>query len=131
MKSTAAPEVLVRLFSVIVEEAETNEAFARKLVEALAGVLPDKADKPKARVRKPFDPSQLHATNILRLHGERVLRGKLEQIKALEDLRAVAKASGLVLPESASKAKASRIDVIEGIVAAAKHYDAQRNAAST
>ncbi|KAB2919460.1 MAG: hypothetical protein F9K29_05205 [Hyphomicrobiaceae bacterium] len=131
MKRTAAPEALARLFSAIVKEAETNEAFARRLGEALAGIAPEKIDKPKTRSRRSFDPSQFHATNILRLHGERVLRGKLEQVKALEDLKAVAKASGLVLPESASKAKASRTDLIEGIVAAAKHYDAQRNAAST
>jgi hypothetical protein len=81
-------------------------------------------------VRKPFDASQLHAVNILRLHGEAALRGKLEQVKAIEDLRSVAAASGLVLWASAGKARASRVELIAAIVEAAKHYDAQRSAAT-
>ena len=67
---------------------------------------------------------------MLRTHGENVLRGKLEQIKAVEDLRAVARLSGLLLTGPAARPKAKRGDLIEGIIAAAKHYDAQRSTAS-
>jgi hypothetical protein len=83
--------------------------------------------------RKTFDASQYHAINILRTHGEAALRGKLEQVKAVEDLKSVADASGLVLSGGAGKAKArlTRAELIAGIIEAAKHYDAQRSAAAT
>src|SRR6516225_1531692 len=45
--------------------------------------------------------------NILRLHGESALRGKLEQVRTVEDLRAVALASGLVLAGKAGGARPS------------------------
>jgi hypothetical protein len=130
MTDVPAPEVLRRLFSVILREAERNEAFARKLLEALQGKMPVEAHKPKAAARKAFDPSALHAINVLRVHGENVLRGKLEQVKAADDLRAVARFSGLVLAGDAARPKASRTQLIDGIVAAARHYDAQRTTAS-
>ena len=85
---------------------------------------------PKPAPRRAFDASQFHAVNILRLHGEAALRGKLEQVKAVEDLRSVATASGLVLSGSAGKARPSRAELIAAIVEAAKHYDAQRSAAT-
>ena len=125
-----AHEVLKQLFGIILREAERNEAFARDLLEALQADIPARIERPKPPARKQFDASALHAINVLRTHGENVLRGKLEQIKALEDLRAIARFSGLVLAGDAAKPKASRVQVIDGIVAAAKHYDAQRTTAS-
>ena len=79
---------------------------------------------------EPSIASQFHAINILRLHGEAALRGKLEQVKAVEDLKSVARASGLVLSGSACKPRPSRAELILAIVEAAKHYDAQRSAAT-
>ncbi len=68
---------------------------------------------------------------MLRTHGENVLRGKLEQVKAAEDLRVVARFSVLLLTGPAARPKAKRGDLDpEGIIAAAKHYDAQRSTAS-
>jgi hypothetical protein len=121
---------LRRIFDVVVREAERNPALAQALAEALAA---DAGAEPKARKtaapRKPFDASEFHAINILRAHGEAALRGKLEQIKAVEDLRSVADASGLVL--SGGKARPTRAELITSIIEAAKHYDAQRSAAIT
>jgi hypothetical protein len=130
MNEVPAHIILNRLFSAILSEAEKNEAFARKLIAALPESVLAKLEQPKPRPRRAFDPAGLHAVNILRLHGEPVLRGKLEQIRLLEDLKAVARASGLVLAGDAAKPKASREALINGIIAAAKHYDAQRSTAS-
>lgn len=129
MTGVPARDVLDRLFRAIVREAENNDAFARSLIDALQANLAARAGK-KAPPRKAFDASQLHAINVLRAHGENVLRGKLEQVKAAEDLRAVARFSGLLLTGPAARPKAKRGDLIEGIIAAAKHYDAQRSTAS-
>jgi len=130
MNEVPAHIILNRLFSAILSEAEKNEAFARKLIAALPTSVVVKFENTKVRPRRTFDPTHLHAVNILRLHGEPVLRGKLEQIRSLEDLKAVARASGLVLTGDAVRPKASREDLINGIIAAAKHYDAQRRTAS-
>jgi hypothetical protein len=130
MTDVPAREVLDRLFRAIVREADKNDAFARSLLDALQANLAARVAQPKSGSRKPFDASQLHAINLLRTHGENVLRGTLEQVKAVEDLRAVATFSGLVLTGPAARAKARRGDMIDAIVAAAKHYDAQRNTAS-
>jgi hypothetical protein len=130
MKDRPPHEALRRLFEVIVREAEHNPALAEKLVGALAQPITVDAI-PKAVARKQFNASQFHAINILRLHGEDALRGRLEQVKAVEDLKSVAKASGLVLSGNASKARPLRADLISGIIAAAKHYDAQRSTATT
>jgi hypothetical protein len=78
-----------------------------------------------------FDPSGFHAINILRAHGEDVLRGKLEQVKATADLRSVAMSSGLVLSGRASTSRATREELIKGIIAAARHYVAQRDVAAS
>jgi len=130
MTDVPAREMLRRLFDAILGEAERNEAFARKLLEALQGEVAGKLEKPRPTPRKTFDPAALHAINILRMHGANVLRGKLEQVKGLDDLRAVARVSGLVLTGEAARPKASRAQLIEGIIAAAAHYDAQRSEAS-
>jgi hypothetical protein len=129
MTDVPARDVLDRLFRAIVQEAEKNDAFARSLIDALQANLAARAEK-KVPARKPFDASQLHAINVLRAYGENVLRGKLEQIKAVEDLRAVARFSGLLLTGPAARPKATRGDTIDAIIAAAKHYDAQRSTAS-
>lgn len=129
MTSVPAHEVLRRLFDVIVSQAKKNDALARELVEALGASAPACA-KPAAAPRKTYDVGDFHAINVLRSHGESALRGKLEQVRALERLRSIANASGLVLSGSASKAKASRADLIDGIISAAKHYDAQRRTAA-
>lgn len=121
---------LRRIFDVVVREAEHNPALAQKLAHAIAEDVAAEPASPKPALRKPFDASQFHAINILRLHGESALRGKLEQVKAVEDLRSVATASGLVLWGSACKARPSRAELIAAIVEAAKHYDAQRSAAT-
>jgi hypothetical protein len=113
-----------------VSEAKKNEPLARKLVEALGDGVAVERGKPTAAPRKTADPADFHAINVLRSHGESALRGKLEQVRAVERLRAIANVSGLVLSASASKPKASRADLIDGIIAAAKHYDAQRNTAA-
>jgi hypothetical protein len=133
MKPPAAPEALRRLFDVIVREAEKNPVLAQELIEAVAEPLArlTPAEKSRPERRRPFDAAGVHAINILRSHGEAALRGRLEQIRAVEDLKAVAKASGLVLPGSAGGARPSRLDLIDGIIAAAKHYDALRSAAAS
>jgi hypothetical protein len=130
MTDVPAREVLDRLFRAIVQEADKNDAFARSLLDALQANLAARAGARKPSPRKPFDASQLHAINLLRTHGENVLRGKLEQVKTVEDLRAVATFSGLVLTGPAARPKATRVAMIDAIVAAAKHYDAQRSTAT-
>jgi len=124
-------ETLRRLFDAVVTEAEHNPALARKLAQAIGHELGTRPTPPKPASRRRFDATQLHAVNILRLHGEAALRGKLEQVKAIEDLKTVARASGLVLSGRAYRARPSRAELITGIIEAAKHYDAQRRAAST
>lgn len=124
MSEIPAHEILARLFSIIVSEAEASPTLAKKLITAFPETMVAKFEKPKKTLK--FDASEFHAINILRTHGEGVLRGKLEDIKSTKDLRAVAKASGLVLSGAAAKAKATREDLIEGTIGAARHYVAQR-----
>jgi len=122
-------EMLRQLFDVVVREAERNPRLARELSQAVAGHF-DVSARSSKRARKVFDATEYQAVNTLRLHGESALRGKLEQVRTLDDLRAVALASGLVLAGKAGGARPSRSDLILSIVEAAKHYDAQRNAAT-
>ena len=128
MKKPQAHATLRRLFAVISDEAASNPAFAGKLMEALAAAA-GQPDNPAACVEKRPTAPEVHAINVLRSHGEAVLRGKLEHIKARTELKAVATASGLVL--SGCKTNATRGELIECIIAAAKHYDAQRAAANS
>jgi hypothetical protein len=123
-------KTLRRLFDAVVREAEQNPGLAEKLAQAIGEDLGARPRAPRPASRRAFDASQLHAINILRLHGEAALRGKLEQVKAVEDLKAVAKSSGLVLSGSAAKTRPLRSQLITGIIEAAKHYDAQRGAAA-
>lgn len=129
MTKVLTHEVLRRVFDVVVTEAKTNEALARKLVDALGEALAAERDKRAPPLRQKSEPIDFHAINVLRSHGESALRGKLEQIRAADRLRAIANVSGLVLAGGASKPKASRTELIDGIIAAAKHYDAQRETA--
>ena len=129
MTEVQTRKALRRIFDALIEEAERNPAFAQKLARAMVEGFAAKSPPPKRPRRSSFDASQIHAINILRQHGESVLRGTLEQIKAVEELKSVARASGLVLSGGACKARPSRAELITAIVAAAKHYDAQRNAA--
>ena len=130
MTQAPAHEVLRRLFDVIVSEARKNEPLARKLVEAIGNVVSTEIAKPATPARKAPDHVDFHAINVLRSFGEPALRGKLEQVRAAERLRAIANASGLVLSGSASRPKASRAELIDGIISAARHYDAQRTMAT-
>jgi hypothetical protein len=130
MSQASIPAKLRRIFEVVVREAEHNPTLAEELARAIGEDFAAGAAAAKPPPRKPFDASQLHAVNILRLHGEAALLGRLEQVKAIEDLRSVAAASGLVLCGSAGKPRASRAELIAAIIEAAKHYDAQRSAAT-
>jgi hypothetical protein len=127
---TTAPahQALKRIFAVLLAEAESNPGLARRLAAAIGEPRAAPASAPRRQASPAAPP--VHAVNILRQHGEAALRGRLEQIKAVAELKAVAAASGLVLAGSALKARPGRGELIAAIVAAAKHYDAQRNAAS-
>jgi hypothetical protein len=131
MTQAAAHEVLRRLFDVILTEAKKNDVLAREVVEALGAVAAAESHKPRPGPRKASSPAEFHAINVLRSHGESALRGMLEQVRVSDRLRSIASASGLVLTGSASKPKASRAELIDGIISAAKHYDAQRSTATS
>jgi len=120
---------LGRIFAALLKEAARNERLAGELMAAIGNASLPEAPRPVRR--SAFDPSRVHAVNILRQHGEAALRGRLDQIRTIADLRSVALASGLVLSGRALKGRSSRGELIGAIVAAAKHYDSQRSAAST
>lgn len=131
MSGAPLHETLRRLFDVVVSEVGQNPAFAQKLAQAIGQDLSTHPNQAKPPLRhRAVAAAELHAVNILRLHGEGALRGKLEQLKAVEDLKSVARASGLILSGSAARARPSRTALIDGIVDAAKHYDEQRQAAT-
>jgi len=130
MTSPALHETLRRIFQVLLEEAQHNPDLARRLLRAVAE---GPAVQPRPRARRPgrtSAASAIHAINILRQHGEAALRGRLEQVRTAAELRATAAASGLVLSPAAARARCTRAELIDEIVAAARHYDAQRSAAS-
>ena len=127
-----AHEILGAIFGVIIRAAAKDPTFAQELMQALSsGIAESSSTRQKSSLRRLFDPSGFHAINILRAHGEDVLRGKLEQIRATADLRSVAMFSGLILSGRASNSRATREDLIDGIVGAAKHYVAQRDVATS
>jgi len=133
MSQLPAHEILGRIFGVIIRAAEKDPAFAQELMQVLSQGIAENSSTggQKSRLRRLFDPSGFHAINILRAHGEDALRGKLEQVRGTADLRSVAMFSGLVLSGSASNSRATREVLIDGIVAAAKHYVAQRDVATS
>jgi hypothetical protein len=131
MTQAAAHEVLRRVFDVILSEAKKNDVLAREVVAALGAVAAAVADKQPPGPRKASGAPDFHAINVLRSHGEPALRGMLEQVRVSERLRSIASASGLVLTGSAARPKASRAELIDGIISAAKHYDAQRSTAAS
>ena len=127
-----AHEILGAIFGVIIRAAEKDPAFAQEVMQALSsGTAESSSTGQKPGLRRLFDPTGFHAINILRAHGEDALRGKLEQVRATADLRSVAMSSGLVLSGRASNSRAKRDDLIDGIIAAAKHYVAQRGVAAS
>ena len=106
----------------------SNEGFARRLMS----VYPESVIARVNRARKPgrtFDAAQYHAVNILRNHGEAMLRGRLSSLRSKAQLREVAKRSGLKLTGKALRKSASMADLIDGITVAARHYVDQRRAA--
>lgn len=123
-----ASELVRRLLTILADELDRNPALAEKVIAA----LPQSIKRPESSKRLPpsFNPREYNPVNILRAHGESMLRGKLTQLNNREKLRAVAKASNLTLAASASKAKASVTDIVEAIVKAAVDYDRQRAAAT-
>ena len=132
MSQLPAHEILGRIFGVIIRAAEKDPAFSQELMQALSSGTTEKASMgQKSTLRRLFDPLGFHAINILRTHGEDALRGKLEQVRAAADLRLVATFSGLVLSGRASKSRATREELIKGIIAAARHYVAQRGVATS
>ena len=133
MNKLPAHEILGAIFGVIIRTAEKDPAFAQELMQVLSTAFAENpsTDGQKSRLRRLFDPLGFHAINILRAHGEDALRGKLEQVRGTADLRSVAMFSGLVLSGSASNSRATREVLIDGIVAAAKHYVAQRGVAAS
>jgi len=133
MSQLPAHEILGAIFGVFIRAAEKDPAFAQELMQALSGGIAENSTMggQKSRLRRLFDPTGFHAINILRAHGEDALRGRLEQVRATADLRSVAMFSGLVLSGRASNSRATREDLIDGIVAAATHYVAQRGVAAS
>jgi hypothetical protein len=132
MTKPPALEILDRVFRTIIRTAEKDPVFAQELARALCGRPGENlSDRQKPALQRLFDPADFHAINILRVHGEDALRGKLEQIRATADLRSVVAFSGLVLSGRATSSRATREDLINGIIAAAKHYIAQRDAGSS
>ena len=136
-------DYLETLFAVVVEEARANPAFAARLAAELP-IAADPADKqtPKAHTarqagtgaseRKPEARPQdskipdIHAVNLLRQHGAKMLRGRLSRVRTKAALQAIARRSGLRLTGKATQKSASRDELIDGIVAAAEQYVSQR-----
>ncbi|MEL7544882.1 MAG: hypothetical protein AAGJ70_14045 [Pseudomonadota bacterium] len=122
---------LETLFDVVIEEAQANPDFANRLRSALSDSLaaPTSKDaRQPARKRRTTASSvpAIHAVNILRQHGEQMLRGRLSNLRTKAELAAVAKNSALRLTGPAAKKSASREEIVEGIVIAAQQYDSQR-----
>lgn len=127
-QSAPAHEILAAMFAVVTEEAERNEAFAKRLLSVYPEAIVARIEKPQKN-KSGFDASAYHAINILRNHGESMLRGRLSSIRTKAQLKQVARRSGLRLTGKAARASASMAQIIDGIVEAAKTYEAQRAAA--
>ena len=121
-------EIAAALFDVVVQEAKRNEGFARRLMSVYPATIVARLEKPK-KSTTGFDAADYHAVNILRNHGEAMLRGRLSSLRTKAELRQVAKRSGLRLTGKAARKSAAMTDLIDGIADAALHYVAQRGAA--
>jgi len=122
----AVSKPLEGVFREVVAEARSNPDFAKRLRDAL-DEKPVRTASKGSRQAAGTRPD-LHAVNILRQHGEQMLRGRLSSLRTKSDLQYVAKRSGLRLTGSAAKKTATRPELIEGIVAAAQQYNSQRQA---
>ena len=128
-KSTPAHEIVAALFAVVTEEAHRNDAFARRLMSVYPEAIVARLEKPQKRL-SAFNPADYHAIKILRAHGEAMLRGRLSSIRTKAQLKQIARRSGLKLIGPAARGSASIAQIVDGIVEAAKTYEAQRAAAS-
>lgn len=129
-KLNATADHLDTVFQIVVDEAKSNPKFADRLRAALGEKKAAKRSRPaKVNAGKAMDTPDIHAVNILRQHGEQMLRGRLSNLRTKTDLTRVAKRSGLRLTGKAAQKSATRPDLIDGIVTAAKQYDSQREAA--
>lgn len=126
-REVPAHEIVEALFDVVVDEARRNESFAKRLMSVYPEAVVARTGKAKKSVPR-FDAAEYHAVNLLRNHGEAMLRGRLSSLRTKAELREVAKRSGLKLTGRAAQKSASMFDLIEGIVEAAQHYVAQRGA---
>lgn len=134
---------LEKVFQVVLEEAKSNPEFAQKIEAAVSTAVgrtapqktkqKSKASRTSSAAKKTkttrFDATEYHAVVILRSYDEGVLRGRLNTLTK-EKLRKVASFSGLVLTGISAKKTATKEEIIEGIVAAAKQYIAQRGIAA-
>jgi len=126
--------------AVLRSEFRSNPDFARRLLAALSASVNDaatpqaldktSASKPSARAQTGKEDGAFHAVVVLRDEGAAMLRGRLERLGSKAALKAVAKRSGLRLTGAAAKRTPTRADLVDGIVRAAEHYDAQRTAAA-
>ncbi len=91
MSDARLQATLRRLFDVIASEAARNPGLAYQLAQAIGQLGP--AEPQRSRRRRAVAAADFHAVNVLRLHGEGALRGKLEQVKAVEDLKSLATAA--------------------------------------
>ncbi len=128
-KEMAAHELIAALFDVVVDEARRNRRFARRLLSVYPQSVVARIETAPAKPRGAGQPD-LHAVNILRRHGEAMLRGRLSALRTKAELRAVARASGLRLTGAAMRRSASKAEIVDGIVEAARHYLAQRRQAT-
>jgi hypothetical protein len=123
-----AADRLEAVFQTVVAEARANPAFADRVRRALSDAAAERPKQGTGNRKKPAgaSPPNIHAVNVLRLHGEQMLRGQLSNLRTKTELLRIAKRSGLRLTGDASKRSATRSDMIEGIVVAALQYVSQR-----
>ena len=107
-----------------VAEARRNPEFARQLVAALeSGEAPATGrGRDERYVVDGFDTRSVSAIGVYRKEGEEALRDALDRVPTLKALQRVARQQGVQLPRSATSARATKQDVIDGIVAGVKDY---------
>lgn len=133
MPDPLSDESLEAVIETIATEARNNPAFAARLRAALADTPEGQASsataKANPRSRLPVEAA-FHAVVVLRDEGAGLLRGRLERLGTKAEIKAVAKRSGLVLTGAAAKRTATVAELVDGVVRAAEHYNAQRKAAA-